>query len=154
MYRGWRFTSNNWRYYLNAGDFSDAENKEYAKNWQDLYNAGFTGGSLVKSQWANIRDNSSGTYYWYYLDASGNMLKGWQWIGSEWYYLKPDGFTGWNGPVGSMTTGWKFIDGSWYFLDDGNVNWAGPLGSMLRNTTVTIDGKSYNFNSSGVCTNP
>ena len=154
MYRGWRFTSNNWRYYLNAGDFSDAENKEYAKNWQDLYNAGFTGGALVKSQWANIRDNSSGTYYWYYLDASGNMLKGWQWIGSEWYYLKEDGFTGWNGPVGSMTTGWKFIDGSWYFLDDGNVNWSGPLGSMLRNTTVTIDGKSYNFNSSGVCTNP
>ena len=30
----------------------------------------------------------------------------------------------------------------------------GNDGSMVANTTMTIDGKSYTFASNGVCTNP
>lgn len=54
------------------------------------------------------------------------MVTGWIQLGSILYYLKPAGFS----------------------------EWSGPEGSMLYNTTVIIDGKSYNFDSSGACTNP
>ena len=63
--------------------------------------------------------------YWYYFNTSGAMQTGWLNDGGVWYYLKPEGFTAWSGPVGSM----------------------------LENTTATIDGISYTFNSSGACTN-
>lgn len=64
--------------------------------------------------------------YWYHFDSNGWMQEGWLKLGETWYYLKPAGFTG----------------------------WSGPRGSMLYNTTVNIEGKNYNFNSSGACTNP
>ena len=35
---------------------------------------------------------------------------------------------------------------SWYYF--------GSNGAMYKDTTVTINGKQYTFNSDGVCTNP
>ena len=42
-----------------------------------------------------------------------------------------------------MVTGWKQIDGDWYYFMPGND------GSMVANTTMTIDGVSYTFNQDG-----
>ena len=75
------------------------------------------------------------------------MSTGWTKVGDYWYYCNSSGV---------MQTGWQKIDGSWYYLkifNDG-TSWSGPTGTMLCNTSATIGGKTYNFNSSGVCTNP
>ena len=45
-----------------------------------------------------------------------------------------------------MPTGWRKLSGKWcHYNSDG---------SMVANTTMTIDGVSYTFASNGVCTNP
>ena len=73
------------------------------------------------------------------------MLTGWQSIGGYWYYMNSSG---------QMTTGWQQIGGSWYFLrQSANQYGTGPAGSMLANTSAYINGKTYYFNASGVCTN-
>ena len=38
--------------------------------------------------------------------------------------------------------------------NDGNYFYFGSDGAMYKDTTVTIDGKQYTFDSNGVCTNP
>ncbi|MBQ9229102.1 MAG: CHAP domain-containing protein [Eubacterium sp.] len=94
---------------------------------------------------------------WYYLNASGVMLAGWQKLSGKWYYLSASGamVTGWHkisgkwyyfNTGGDMKTGWLKDGGSWYYLESS--------GAMLASTTQTINGKRYQFNSSGVCTNP
>ena len=82
----------------------------------------------------------------YYFNNDGTMLTGWQSIGGYWYYMNSSG---------QMTTGWQQIGGSWYFLrQSANQYGTGPAGSMLANTSAYINGKTYYFNASGVCTNP
>ena len=44
-----------------------------------------------------------------------------------------------------MKTGWLKDDGKWYYFEDS--------GAMVTGSR-TINGKTYNFNSSGVCLNP
>ena len=41
---------------------------------------------------------------------------------------------------------WIQLDGKWYYLKSGGI--------MCQSETYTIDGKAYNFDSNGVCTNP
>ena len=89
--------------------------------------------------------------HWYYLDKTGVMQTGWFKVCSEddnckWYYAtKPDAANSAH-PEGSMVTGWLYDDAKWYYLDTD--------GAMLANTSRTINGKTYNFNASGECTNP
>ena len=94
-------------------------------NAKDLYAKGFNDGAMLTSNWAQIYDGTS-KYYWYYFDADGYMKTGWLYLNGYYYYLKPLGFSA----------------------------WPGPEGSLLTNTTVTIDGKSYTFDAGGVCLNP
>lgn len=47
---------------------------------------------------------------------------------------------------GAMQTGWLKQGNSWYYLESS--------GKMLANTSKKIGNKTYNFNASGVCTNP
>ena len=115
----------------------------------------------MQTEWQQI-DGS-----WYYFNEKGVMQTGWQKIGNSEYYFNEKGImqTGWQqvddywyyfNEKGVIQTGWQQISGSWYYLkvyQDG-VSWSGPSGSMLCNTSATIGGKTYNFNSSGVCTNP
>ncbi len=83
-------------------------------------------------------------------DQSGSNVKiqnstycsfndGWYWSGSCWHYYKDK----------YAVTGWKKLNwsgGTDWFYFKGN-------GCMVSNTTTTIDGKSYKFDSNGVCTN-
>ena len=84
---------------------------------------------------------------WYYFESNGNMATGWKQINNYWYYLTPSS--------GAMATGWLQLSGKWYYLKPaGFSGWSGPEGSMLANCSAKIGSKTYNFNSSGVCTNP
>ena len=144
MFTGWMQNSDGSYYYFHEteGGIDLAQ----AMNSDDLTKLGFPRGAMIKSTWAKIR--SAGTYnsYWYYLDANGVMLTGWQQIAGYWYYMNS---------LGHMLTGWQQIGGSWYFLrQTANQFGTGPEGSMLANTSAYINGKTYYFNASGVCTNP
>lgn len=69
---------------------------------------------------------------WYYSSASGDLVSGWQFIDSSWYWLDPQTMamrTGWVtlkdktyhlSSSGAMDTGWLFCDGAWYWLDNPN----------------------------------
>ena len=78
------------------------------------------------------------------------MTTGWQKISDHWFYLGSDG---------KMVDGWKSIGGQWYFFRTAkdvpaHATIKGPHGSMLAGGNFTIGSKTYNFNSSGHCTNP
>ena len=131
-------------YYFWEGDYSITI--PGVGNEEDLSKSGFPRGSMVKSHWAKIRSVGTNNFYWYYFNENGIMLTGWQQIGGYWYYFNS---------FGSMTIGWQQIGGSWYFLRQyTNQFGTGPEGSMLANTSAYINGKTYYFNASGVCTNP
>jgi glucan-binding YG repeat protein len=76
------------------------------------------------------------------------MKYGWQSIGGYWYYF---------GGIddGKMKWGWLKDGSAWYYLRTAtNTPKAGPEGGMLASTSAYLSGKTYNFNSGGVCTNP
>lgn len=64
---------------------------------------------------------------WYWFDAEGYAVAGWQLIGGRWYYFNDDCrmLTGWRlidnhwyylSGNGDMLTGWQLISGKWYYL--------------------------------------
>ncbi len=145
--------------------------KKDSKGWIYLN----SNGSMTKSKW--IKDNGK----WYYVDAAGYMVsnkwmkdsKGWVKLGSNgamltnkwttdskgWCYVGADGY--------AVTNCWKKDSKGWIYLDangsmtkskwiKGGTKWyyVDAAGYMVANKTVTIGGKKYTFNASGVCTNP
>ena len=137
---GWKFISGTWYYYKN---------------------------STKQTGWQKINDT------WYYLDVSGKMLTDWQKVNGRWYYLESSGSmaTGWkyvrgrwyylDNKNGDMKTGWYKDGSTWYYLDPTNgdmktgwikvgENWyyLNSSGAMVTGSQ-TIDGKVYNFASSG-----
>jgi len=119
-----------------------------------------TGWKQLGNKWYYLRSSgamATGWYQegstWYYLDAeNGDMKTGWQYLGNKWYYLRSSGAmaTGWvkdgstwyylNASNGDMKTGWTKVGGNWYYLNSS--------GAMVTGSQ-TIDGKVYNFASSG-----
>ena len=72
---------------------------------------------------------------WYYLDpTTGVMATGWLQIGSYWFYLYP--------ATGVMATGWTQVGDSWFYLY--------PATGVMATGTLTIDGTTYHFTSTGV----
>lgn len=137
---GWKFISGTWYYYKN---------------------------STKQTGWQEINDT------WYYLDSSGKMLTDWQKVNGKWYYFGSSGFmaTGWkyvrgkwyylDNKNGDMKTGWYQDGSTWYYLDPSNgdmkIGWTkvngkwyylNSNGAMVTGSQ-TIDGKVYNFASSG-----
>ena len=149
MFTGWMQNSDGTYYYFLEVPGSDGgSNNTIASvgNYETLVKSKFQRGAMLKSCWGYIRSVGTDNYYWYYFDANGVMVTGWQQIGGYWYYMTTDGH---------MQTGWQQIGGSWYFLRQStNQYGTGPAGSMLANTSAYINGKTYYFNASGVCTNP
>jgi len=165
MIAGWQLIDGKWYYYNTNGEKQTGWVKVGGK-WYYMNSDGVmqTGWQKVGGKWYYM--NKSGVMQtgwvkvsgkWYYMNSSGVMQTGWQKIGGKWYYLNSSGVmqTGWQkiggkwyylNSSGVMQTGWQKIDGKWYYFETSGV--------MLSNTSKTINGKKYNFNSSGVCTNP
>ena len=100
-------------------------------NWYYLAKTEINGENYIggerRAGWIN--DGSA----WYYLDPeTGIMQTGWEQLGNKWYYL--------NASNGDMKTGWTKVGGNWYYLNSS--------GAMVTGSQ-TIDGKVYNFASSG-----
>ena len=90
-------------------------------------------GYCVTNKW--VKDTTG----WCYIGAEGRMLtNAWVRDSKGWCYVDANGYC--------VTNKWVKDDGKWYYMDDN--------GHMLANTSATISGKKYNFNASGVCTNP
>ena len=132
MQTGWKNISGRWYYFDNSGAFT--------------------------SGWKNV----SGKWYYFAEDlvyeGDFDMVTGWFEIGGVWYYFKPSGemaaneYCGgyWLGSSGAWTykhkASWKQDSTGWWYGD--------TSGWYAKNETLTIDGRSYNFNSAGYCTNP
>ena len=112
----------------------------------------------------------------FYANSKGKRLTGWQTINGQKYYFKPEMKTGWqtisgkkyylnptksSASYGAAKTGFVKIKGSWYYFNqDGSMKTGWLLkdmkyyyldkktGKMLTGKQ-TIDGKLYNFGTSG-----
>ena len=147
MKTGWIQDAGKW-YYLSA---SGAMAAGWVKSGNDWYYLDASGAMVTGwLKWNNK---------WYYLTpGNGNMATGWKQISGKWYYLKPSGVMAsleyvkgyWLNADGSWTyqyvASWKHDSKGWWYGD--NSGW------YAKNGSFTIDGKQYDFDASGYCTNP
>ncbi len=110
------------------GNFAELSNPTRA------YSNGATGVSTTDGSWKRV------TYKWQYLIGGTAFNSGWKQIGSAWYYFDADGY---------MHTGWLNDGGKWYYLESK----VGSTAGTMFTGTHEINGKSYSFDASGVCTN-
>lgn len=167
MATGWKKVGSKW-YYMNSNGTmkSNCWFKDGSK-WYYLRSSGAmaTGWLKIDGSWylfANSGAMKTGWQIagskWYYLDGSGKMKTGWIQLKGKWYYLSGSGAmqTGWVkskgywyylGYNGDMKTGWITVDMKKYYLD--------PLSGRMYTGTQTVDGRTYNFGSSGgISVNP
>jgi len=77
--------------------------------------------------------------WYYFLPENHRMAAAWQQVDGVWYYLNPKN--------GAMHEGWLLYGNDWYYLKPGS-------GAMVFSESFIVDGKTYYFDSSGVCMNP
>lgn len=142
MQTGW-MEENGRRYFLdNSGAMKTGWMDQNGK-WYYLDNSG-----VLSKGWIN--DNGT----WYYSDSQGVMQTGWLEDGGSKYFLKGSG---------AMATGWRDMDGAWYYFDGSGHMAKGMIdvnglhyymdpstGRMAADTTVNIDGTSYQADGNGV----
>ena len=115
---------------------------ETSEGWQ--YDLG--DGTIASSEWIKYEG------HWYYLDADGYMVTGWQMINGKWYHFTDGGImqTRWKkidgkwyyfGTNGAMVKGWRMIDGIWYYFSGG--------GTMVTGWRK-LSGSWYYFSGGGV----
>ena len=165
-YAGWRRMDGYWFYMYEDGT--------YAKGWAKIDDKWYFFNEDKEMQTGWIKDSGK----WYYLKSSGEMATGWVKYNGSWYYLQSSGAmaTGWIKDNGN----WYFLKSSGemaeneycngYWLDAGGkwtytarASWVKDSkgwyyqdtnGWYAKNATYKIDGKNYNFDSAGYCTNP
>lgn len=111
----------------------DASTGEALTGWQTVGKSKYyfdPTSSQAKTGWVQVGDQ------WFYMGTDGIMKTGWQKINKKYYYLDKT--------TGAMQTGWIQIGSKWYYTDS--------TGARVSGKTITIDGKKYKFNSSGVLT--
>ncbi len=164
---GWRKIGSEW-YYFNT-DGSGVISTFKAINGQTCY-FNSTGKMLTGLQSIDGKT--------FYFDENGGRRYGWKHLGNDWYYLGSDGaaLTGFSVVKekdyyfysnGKMAVNWTKVNGYWYYCgSDGiirhgwlklNNKWyylEGKDGRCVISASKTIKGKTYNFDSNGVCTNP
>jgi len=107
-------------------------------------------GAAACSEWITNKGNT------YYFDSYGKMVSGLRRIGLKYYYFDGKGIEvkGWKTVDGSVfyfdedggaATGWKKIRNKWYYFNTSGI--------MLSSTSAVIDGRTYDFDGSGVCSN-
>ena len=164
---GWQKDSIGWWYQNSDGSYPKNQFKSIGNRWYYFEQNGYmvTGWRRVGGIWYYF--NSDGVMqtgwvldggHWYYFNKDGALQYGWQNIGGKYYYFKSDGtmaeneYCGgyWLGSGGAWTykykASWKKDSTGWWYGDDS--------GWYAKNETIKIDGKNYNFNASGYCTNP
>lgn len=157
---GWKFISGTWYYYKNSTKQTGLQKINDTWYYLDVSGKMRTDWEKVNGKWYYFESSGSmatGWKYvrgkWYYFDSSGEMATGWKYLRGKWYYLDKsngDMKTGWykDGSTwyyldpsnGDMKTGWIKVSGEWYYLKSS--------GAMVTGSQ-TIDGKVYNFASSG-----
>jgi len=130
---GWRA----WDYGRSTGNdtehggrvFYYFENNEPASGWKYINDKWyyFSDGGQRQTGWITVDGKK------YYMNGAAVLQTGWKKIGGKWYYFNTSG---------DMKTGWFKDKGKWYYLQ--------ASGIMAADTSLTIDGKKYSFNSSGV----
>lgn len=160
---GWK-NINGARYYFDAKGVM-AKDRWQAKG-STWYYLGKNG--KAKTGWLTVKGKR------YYLNSSGVMQTGWKQLNGIWYYFKDSGamaqkeWVYWKNTWyflkanGQMKTGWLNWKGNRYYLRTNGAmkkeEWLQYLGkhyyfdssgAMLRNTTRTIDGRTYTFNAKG-----
>ncbi len=164
---GWQKDSIGWWYQNSDGSYPKNQFKSIGNRWYYFEQNGYmvTGWRRVGGIWYYF--NSDGVMqtgwvldggHWYYFNKDGALQYGWQNIGGKYYYFKSDGtmaeneYCGgyWLGSGGAWTykykASWKKDSTGWWYGDDS--------GWYAKNETIKIDGKNYNFNARGYCTNP
>ena len=146
MVTGWKQIGGVWYYFKTSG--------EMATGWQSIGGKWYyfaSNGAMVTG-WKQI----SGV--WYYFETSGAMATGWKQIGGVYYFFKSNGAMAANEYCGGYRLD---ADGKWTYKykatwrKDSKGWWYGDSnGWYAKNETWKIDGKNYNFDKSGYCTNP
>ncbi len=167
---GWNLIDGEWYYFNEDGVMKNG----WVKSGNNWYFMDPKDGAMATSGWAE--DVYEG---WYYMDKNGQYQTGWLNDGGNWYYLKDDGAMAskeWTkyggcwyylGEDGAIETGWVQDHGSWYYMKQDGImktsGWVGEGstwyyvgadGAMVADTDVTVDGKVYHFDETGLCTNP
>ena len=80
-------------------------------------------------------------YYhtWYYANSKIGIARSWTLIDKTWYFFNP------NNDI-MQANQWIAGKDGWYYMKND--------GAMAKNETLTINGKPYSFNTSGICLNP
>ena len=168
---GWKQIKDKWYYFDEEGAMVTGWLQSGSK-WYYLSASG-----AMVTGWKKIDKK------WYFFAASGAMATGWKQIEGEWYYFATSGamVTGWKkvqgktyyfAASGAMASAefvksdkvfyWVNKDGSW--TDESTYKWTkdaktgkwwfGNSTWYAVNETYTINGKDYNFDKAGWCTNP
>ncbi|HDR7367262.1 TPA: N-acetylmuramoyl-L-alanine amidase family protein [Bacillus toyonensis] len=151
MLTGWQQINGSW-YYLNSEGAMLVGWQQINGSWYYLISSG----GMLKNNFFDLPDGK--VYYfnidgvmltgwfqqsggWYYANGSGEILKEWQYINGNWYYLNPFTFrmhaNGWdNLPKDNIAN-------YYYFESDGK----------MRTQPITQFGRTYYFDGNGRCTN-
>ena len=115
----------------------------------DVWKFAYADGTYALNKWIKTSEK------WYYVDGSGEMVRGLYDVENNKYYFNNNG---------AMCTGWQKIEGTWYYF---NVNGAGKKGWLklgkkwyylnkdckMLTGLQTIDNQKYYLNGSGaMCT--
>ena len=146
MLTNWQQIGGKWYYFKNNGAM--------VTGWQQISGKWY----CFESSGAMITGWLSVDGVWYYFDASGAMVTGWKEIGGVYYFFKTNGTMAANEYCGGYRLD---ADGKWTYTykaswkKDSKGWWYGDSnGWYAKNETWKIDGKDYNFDKSGYCTNP
>jgi len=117
------------KYYAFEYDGLMVQNSGYSVNGKKKYLYGSDGSRITKKGWIKLTVTSTykGANYSY-----TSKLK-------QWFYVNKDG---------TVATGWKKISGKWYYFD----SYSGKMYRSTENSWID-EGKTYIFNSDGVCIN-
>ena len=164
---GWQQDSTGWWYQNSDGSYPRNQFKSVGGRWYYFDQNGYmaVGWRKVGGTWYFFNNSGvmqtgwvSDAGHWYYFNKDGAMQYGWLYIGGQYYYFKSDGsmaaneYCGgyWLNGSGTWTykhkASWKKDSTGWYYQD--------TSGWYAKNETIKIDGKNYNFNAAGYCTNP
>ncbi|MGG3528203.1 cell wall-binding protein [Bacillus pseudomycoides] len=125
-------------------NYDGIEFRSNDKGDSSIWTAYDSTGKLIKNSWVNQGTQNPG---WYYADASGVLLKGWQKIEGNTYYFNPES--------NMMASGINSqIEGKYYHFNDSGAlqrsawrdnYYSDASGALVKEGLREIDGKIYDF---------